>query len=203
MRDRRLFVAAAVLLAGCTSGPGPPVDDRPREATVMAQRVAKDRQFKTAKDSPLLPEDRATFAGLPYYPFNPAYRVPASLHPDPTSTGVIIELPTSAEELRRMRRVGTLKFTIAGTPLELTAFADAEARTIDNLFVPFGDLTSGVETYKGGRYIELPRTPTGLYDLDFNLAYHPYCVFNPAYVCPVPPRENRLNIAVQAGERLR
>lgn len=201
---RKLAVVAALaIVAGCTSGPGPPLGGESREATVLAHRASKDRMFKTSSESPLLPEDRATFTALPYYPFNAAYRVPASLHQDATTTGVVIELPTSAQEMRRMRRVGTLKFTIVGTPLELTAFADANARSIDELFVPFGDTTSGAETYKGGRYLELPRTPTGLYDLDFNLAYHPYCVFNASYVCPVPPRENRLNIAIPAGERLR
>jgi len=170
----------------------------------MAERAAKDRMFRTdARMSPLLPEQRATFTGLPYYPFNAAYRVPASLTPDPAAGNLIIELPTSAQEMRRMRRVGTLRFTIAGTDLSLTAFADAETRSIDQLFLPFGDATSGTETYGGGRYLELPRTPTGLYDLDFNLAYHPYCVFNPSFVCPVPPRENRLAIPIPAGEKLR
>jgi uncharacterized protein (DUF1684 family) len=70
------------------------------------------------------------------------------------------------------------------------------------LFVPFGDLTNNVETYGGGRYLDLDRTPTGLYDLDYNRAYHPYCVYNTTYECPVPPRENRLAVAIPAGERL-
>ncbi len=70
------------------------------------------------------------------------------------------------------------------------------------LFVPFRDLTSGNETYGGGRYLDLDRTSTGLYDLDFNRAYHPYCVYNPEYDCPVPPADNRLAFAVRAGERL-
>ena len=101
-----------------------------------------------------------------------------------------------------MQRVGTLTFTLKGTTLTLTAFADEGPGPITRLFVPFGDLTSGTETYKGGRYLELDRTSTTLYDLDFNRAYHPFCVFNVAYVCPVPPQENRLAVAIQAGERL-
>jgi uncharacterized protein (DUF1684 family) len=80
-------------------------------------------------------------------------------------------------------------------------FAEQNAG-IDRLFLPFGDATSGTETYGGGRYLELDRTPTGLYDLDFNRAYHPYCVYNVTYDCPVPPRENYLTIAIRAGERL-
>lgn len=152
-------------------------------------------------DSPLLPADRAAFTGLTYYPIDPAYQAPAVLKEN-RSPRLIIELPTSSIELRKMQRVGTLTFTIKGTTLTLTAFADEGVRTITRLFVPFGDLTSGTETYKGGRYLELDRTSTTLYDLDFNRAYHPFCVFNAGYVCPVPPPENRLAVAIQAGERL-
>jgi uncharacterized protein (DUF1684 family) len=79
----------------------------------------------------------------------------------------------------------------------------ARESVMARLFVPFGDLTSTVdETYKGGRYLDLDRTPTGLYDLDFNRAYHPYCVYSSDYDCPVPPRENRLAVAIRAGEKL-
>ena len=67
----------------------------------------------------------------------------------------------------------------------------------------FSDMTSGKETYDAGRYIDLDRTATGLYDLDFNKAYHPYCVYNSSYECPIPPPENRLKIPVQAGEKLK
>ena len=101
-----------------------------------------------------------------------------------------------------MRKVGALGFSVGGTSYTLTAFVDAEAPDMRRLFVPFGDLTNGAETYKGGRYLDLDRTPTGLYDLDFNRAYHPYCVYDAAYICPVPPRENRMTVAIKAGERL-
>jgi uncharacterized protein (DUF1684 family) len=202
MRSTGIVALALLLTAGCSSGPGPPQETTSREALVAARRAAKDQMFRSEGDSPLVAADRAAFRGLPYFPFDAAYRVPASLVQDPTSTGIVIELPTSAEERRRMRRVGTLKFVVGGAPLALTAFVDANARTFDSLFVPFGDLTNERDTYKGGRYLELDRTPTGLYDLDFNLAYHPYCVYNPAYVCPLPPRENRMAFAIPAGERL-
>ena len=101
-----------------------------------------------------------------------------------------------------MQRVGTLSFTFQGTRLALTAFAEEDDRAINRLFVPFRDQTSGTETYGGGRYLELDRTSTGMYDLDFNRAYQPYCVYNPNYVCPVPPPENTLSVAIRAGERL-
>ncbi len=177
------------------------MEDGSHDQDILAWRASKDAMFKSGADSPLLPADKAAFTGLPYYSIDPAYQMPAVLKEN-RSPRLIIELPTSTTELRRMQRVGTLTFTLKGTTLSLTAFADEDARVITRLFVPFGDLTSGTETYKGGRYLELDRTSTTLYDLDFNRAYHPFCVFNVNYVCPVPPSENRLAVAIQAGERL-
>lgn len=201
MRRTLIFaLTAAATLAACTSGPQP-IEDGSQDQDILAWRASKDAMFKSGADSPLLPADQTTFTGLPYYPIDPAYQMPAVLNEN-RSPRVIIELPTSTTELRRMQRVGTLTFTLKGTTLTLTAFADEGVRTITRLFVPFGDLTSGTETYKGGRYLELDRTSTTLYNLDFNQAYHPFCVFNVNYVCPVPPRENRLAVAIQAGERL-
>ena len=55
----------------------------------------------------------------------------------------------------------------------------------------------------GGRYLDLDRNPTGIYELDFNRAYHPYCYYNATYECPLPPRENRLKIPIHAGERMK
>ena len=206
----RFLILALVLgmTAACSSGPQPGPDADAAQS-VVAWRAAKDAMFKSdadrdgdgQQDSPLLPADRAAFTGLPYYPIDPAYQMPAVLK-ESRSPKLLIELPTSSTELRRMQRVGTLTFTLKGTTLTLTAFADEGSGPITRLFVPFGDLTSGTETYRGGRYLELERTSTTLYDLDFNRAYHPFCVFNVSYVCPVPPQENRLPVAVQAGERL-
>lgn len=194
----------ATAAAACTSGPPPPptTSRQPYAATIQADRLAKDQFFRLSADSPLLPEDRPGFAGLAYYPVDPAYRVPAALTPDPQGGDTIIELPTSQNTFDKMRKVGSLGFTVAGTSLSLTAFANVNARTIDRLFVPFGDLTNDGETYGGGRYLDLDRTATGLYDLDFNRAYHPYCVYNYNYICPVPPAENRLEVPIPAGERL-
>jgi uncharacterized protein (DUF1684 family) len=102
-----------------------------------------------------------------------------------------------------MRRVGTLEFMLKGQPLRLSAFVELGAKDVDRLFVAFTDLTSGAETYPAGRYLDLDRNATGIYEIDFNLAYHPYCYYNPTYDCPYPPAENRLKVPVRAGERLR
>jgi uncharacterized protein len=114
----------------------------------------------------------------------------------------ILEIPTSRGERRRHQRVGKLSFTLKGQLLTLTAFLEAGQEDMSRLFVPFGDLTNGTETYPGGRYLDLERTATGIYDVDFNRAYHPYCYYNPAFDCPYPPRENRLPVPIRAGERM-
>jgi uncharacterized protein len=202
-RRRLACVLAAVIAAGCTSGPPPPpTEDRPYEQQVQAARADKDAAFRTRDNSPIPIASRAAFPGLSYFAVDPAYRVPAVLTEDPSQRAVVMELPTSSTELRRMRKVGALGFTVAGASYTLTAFVDATAPDVRRLFVPFGDLTNGAETYKGGRYLDLDRTPTGLYDLDFNRVYHPFCVYDASYVCPVPPRENRMTAAIKAGERL-
>jgi uncharacterized protein (DUF1684 family) len=196
-----------VVLAGsaCSSGPGKPVDTRPYDQQVAEWRQSKDEAFKsTAPDSPSpIPLDqRASFPGLLYFPVDAAFRVPASLTLQPTADPQVLVLKTSGvEKERRMQKVGALSFTLQGSSLKLLAFAD-EGSPLTRLFVPFGDLTNGPDTYRGGRYLEIERTPTGIYDLDFNAATNPFCVYNTSYDCPIPPRENRLTVAIRAGEKL-
>lgn len=151
-------------------------------------------------ESPLPAERRSTFPALEYFPIDETFRVPAALQ---LARGDdVMEMSTSTGTRRAMRRIGTLAFTLQGTPLTLTAFVEASDQTLARLFVPFGDATNASETYRAGRYLDLDRTATGLYDLDFNRAYHPFCLFNPTFECPIPPRENHLSVSVRAGERL-
>jgi uncharacterized protein (DUF1684 family) len=182
-----------VLAAACTKPPVPYADQ------IAAWHAEKDRFMKSA-ESPVPEDQRAAFPPLPYFPIDPAYRVPAVLQPAPGSAA--IEMPTSTGKRRKMRRVGTLSFTVKGQPLSVGAFVEADQQDMRRLFVPFGDLTNGPETYPGGRYLDLERTGSGVYDLDFNRAYHPFCFFNAAYDCPYPPPESRMKVPIRAGERL-
>jgi uncharacterized protein (DUF1684 family) len=183
-----------VLLSACSHPPASYPDQ------IAAWHAEKDRFMRGSSESPVPADKRATFPPLPYFATDASYRVPASLQPAPP--GPVVEMPTSTGQRRRMRRVGTLAFTLKGQALSLGAFVEADQQDMNRLFVPFGDLTNGVETYQGGRYLELDRTPTGLYDLDFNRAFHPFCLFNSSYDCPYPPAESRLKVAIRAGEKL-
>jgi uncharacterized protein (DUF1684 family) len=187
------WLVLLVLAAACTKPPVPYADQ------IAAWHAEKDRFMKSV-ESPVPENQRGSFAPLPYFPIDPAYRVPAMLQPEPGSAAV--EMATSTGKRRQMRRVGVLSFTVKGQPLLLGAFVEADQRDMRRLFVPFGDLTNGLETYPGGRYLELDRTASGVYDLDFNRAYHPFCLFNPAYDCPYPPKESRMKVPIRAGERL-
>jgi uncharacterized protein (DUF1684 family) len=190
---RILLAAAAALAIGCTAA------EAPNAVDVSAWRAEKDR-FMRSSESPVPEAQRAAFPPLEYFPLDPSYSVPASLAVSPGED--ILELSTSGGLRRKMRKIGTLQFTLKDQPLTLTAFVDASTNDVRRLFVPFGDLTNGNETYPGGRYLDLDRTATGFYEIDFNRAYNPFCVFNAAYDCPYPPRENRLKVPIRAGEKL-
>ena len=183
-----------IAAAGCGKAP------LPYPEQIAAWHAEKDRFMRGSSESPLPPDQRASFTGLAYFPTDPEYRVPAVLQAAPNSPAV--EMPTSTGQRRQMRRVGTLSFTLKGQPLSLGAFVEANETDMRRLFVPFGDLTNGLETYQGGRYLDLERTASSVYDLDFNRAYHPFCLFNPSYDCPYPPPESRLKVPIRAGERL-
>lgn len=170
---------------------------------MAADRASKDDMFREASDSPVPAGKRDEFLPLEYYAIDESYRAPATLAPFDPALEPIIEMPTSTGQRRQMQRAGTLQFAIKGQPYQLAAFVSADDPGRRRLFVPFRDLTNGSETYEAGRYLDLDRTPTGLYDFDFNRAYQPYCYFDPQYDCPIPPRENRLELPIRAGERMR
>jgi uncharacterized protein (DUF1684 family) len=177
----------------------PPDDTKGYVETMAAARAAKDAELKTASDSPIPAERQAELLPLAYFPIAPEYRVPAVLKATDDST--VFEMVTSTGGKERMRRAGMLEFTLKAQPLKLIAFVPTNSS--DRLFVPFTDLTTGTETYPGGRYIDLDKSPTGIYLIDFNRAYHPYCYYNTTWECPYPPAANRLKVPVRAGERLK
>lgn len=168
---------------------------------VTAQRDGKDDFFRHAPDSPIPPTERDSFAGLGYYPIDRAMRFESlSLGPVPEGLKEKLRVQTSDGAERHGRRVGTLGFSVSGVVQRLVALQLAGARD-DSVFVPFKDATNGAETYGAGRYLDLRAQDDGTYDLDFNLAYAPFCAYSPSYSCPLPPRENWLSARIEAGER--
>src|SRR5204862_3112953 len=147
-------MAVIVGLASACAGPPASYPDQ-----IAAWHAEKDRFMRDSAESPVPADKRAAFAALPYFPIDPAFRVPAVLNPAPGSAAV--EMPTSTGQRRKMRRVGTLAFTLKDQALSLGAFVEADQADMRRLFLPFGDLTNGVETYQGGRYHDLQLTASG------------------------------------------
>ncbi|ADQ66482.1 hypothetical protein C499_01950 [Halogeometricum borinquense DSM 11551] len=166
------------------------------------KRAEKDDFFGSHPQSPIPPEHRDEFSGLDYFDPNPDARVSATVtvHDDPEP--VTMET-TAGNEVRYLRLV-TFSFELRGESVELHGYQ--QEREDDNaIFVPFRDKTTGQQSYRNGRYLELH--PEGeLADgesvvLDFNLAYTPFCAYSDTFSCPLPPEENWLEVAVAAGER--
>ncbi len=160
--------------------------------------LGEDRQNCIVYD-PERPEKRA-FERLDYYPPDRAYAVPATLvriaEPDE------VEMTTSLDLKSTFLRYAHIRFELDGQPQELTAFKSTFAgEWSDSLFVPFRDATSGTETYGAGRYVDLKEPEGEALVLDFNRAYNPLCNYSPAFNCPIPPRENRLPVAIRVGEK--
>lgn len=197
-RHLGLVLAGGLLLAGCGSG-SPDASDGDYVQQLMKTRAATDAAYRNRPGDPVPREAMDRLIPLSYFPPDPDYVVAASLKE--AATRDVVDMPTSTGEVRKEERVGVLEFTLRGQPLTLSAFHEA-GTDMTHLFVPFRDLTSGTETYQAGRYLDLERTPTGLYNIDFNRAYNPYCYYNSSFDCPYPPAENRLTIPVRAGQRL-
>jgi uncharacterized protein (DUF1684 family) len=187
--------ALLAFLAACSPAP------LTYEQEIAAARAEKDAAFKGGDDSPIPAAERAGFGGLAYFDVDPAFRVSSALVESEMSTRVI-EMDTTDGTRQRMRVIGRLDFTLAGERRSLTAYVPETARDTRRLFVPFRDATNRAETYGGGRYLDLERSSIGLYDLDFNRAYNPFCVYDIQYVCPLPPPENTLPVGIKAGEKM-
>jgi uncharacterized protein len=169
---------------------------------LQAYRADKDEAFRESDDSPIPRDNRSGFLGLRYFPINESLRFEGlTLSPYAGTEPVRFEIPTTDGQSRPYERAGTFEFQVDGQPLRLTAYESDDLES-GQLFVPFMDATTGSETYGGGRYLDLEQDADGAYALDFNLAYHPLCVYDPKYSCPLTPQENRLPVRIEAGERL-
>lgn len=158
-------------------------------------RAEKDRFFADHPQSPLTREQKRHFTGLQYFSENPSLRfeIVAEVFPEKAS----LEMQTTTGDVQTYSRYGKLKFEVDGKPAELTLFANQHG-----FFLPFTDAQAGTETYGAGRYLEPESLGNGKFRVDFNYAYNPYCAYNQLYSCPITPFENRLKVAIRAGEKV-
>lgn len=173
------------------------------EMKINHHRHQKDESFKNPQQSPLTEQQIASFEALSYFSPDTLYKVTAVVTLSEDTTTFVI--PTTTDRKPLYRKYGVAKFVLNQQELELTIYQNKRLETVsgyeDYLFIPFNDLTNGVETYGGGRYLDLRVPKDNKLILDFNKAYNPYCAYNHKYSCPIPPDENNLKIEIRAGER--
>jgi len=158
-------------------------------------------EFKDEKESPLTEEDRETFSALDFFPIDTSFIVVAKfeLVKDPVS----FKMKTTTDRLPVYRTYAKASFELKGKQYVLNLYQNenlmASGDMEDYLFLPFTDKSNGSSTYGGGRFIDLSIPKKNEIIIDFNKAYNPYCAYNHKYSCPIPPKENHLDLLVEAG----
>ena len=174
------------------------------EASWNQWRSERDDLFGSHPDSPIPKERRSGFEGLPFSSYAAAWNVEATLEEFSPSQASLV---SSGDGSTPSLRIGQVVGNSPNGPFTLAAFWMNDYG--GGIFIPFRDETNGTETYGGGRYLldsakgaDLG-THNGRVILDFNFAYHPSCVHDPRWSCPLAPQDSVLNFAVPVGERLR
>jgi len=156
-------------------------------------RLSKDEFFRESHQSPLPHIIQQLFTGLRYYDPNPdlVFTLPVT-----DADGSVVQIGTTDGNTRMYRRAATVRFSVQGQEVELTLFDTGHP----GWFLPFRDATSGKTTYGAGRYLDLEPAEDDQVTIDFNYAYNPFCAYDDAYSCPLPPSENWLSVPIEAGE---
>lgn len=170
---------------------------------IEAFRLKYKNDFLTDDNSPLSKKDTAF---LRFFSPNEKFKLKAKFSKIENSTP--FEMATYSGKTKTFIKYGKLDFKIDSIDLSLFVYRNlklAETKEYkDYLFIPFKDLTCGEESYGGGRYIDIlvqDILADNTLTLDFNKCYNPYCAFSSGYNCPIPPKENWLELSVKAGEK--
>jgi hypothetical protein len=173
-------------------------------------RAGRDELFRSHPQSPVPEAERAGFVGR-YFEYDPSLRferVPVEPAPPPAPNALPLTLPNSGDDALAFHRIGSLEIGLPAGPRRLSLFwMEGYA---GGLFLPFRDVTNGDRTYAAGRYLlDTAKSGdlggdllAGTLVVDFNFAYQPSCAFDPRWACPLAPPENRLDIPIEAGERI-
>ena len=189
-----LFLSIALI--SCNSQ-----DKRKLTGKTAFQRLL-NAEFKDATTSPLTEKERKNFKGLDFFSVDEKYKVKATLIK--TLDYKEFYFPTTTDRIAVYQKYGELIFVIDNVPCKLDIYKDEtiQEKYKNLLFLPFLDKTNSFSSYKGGRFIDVLTTEEqkdGTIIIDFNKAYNPYCAYNSKYSCPITPKSNYLDIAIEAG----
>ncbi len=197
MKKQLLLPLITLLLLNCTT------QNSSYEKEIKDFQYELNTSYANSSTSPLTSEDIKTFKALDFFNINENFKVKATLKLTPNEP--IFEMQTTTERVPLYRKYAIAYFSIDGKNFELSLYQNQEHLTSMEyghlLFLPFNDTTNGKTSYGGGRFIdiEIPEKGNSSIIIDFNKAYNPYCAYNHKYSCPIPPKENTLNISIEAG----
>ncbi len=135
------------------------------------------------------------FPGEDWHAVDPRWKVQAKFTPFESPRS--IQITNVKGQTHDGELIGFVEFSIDGQTIRL----DVQSESPKELFMNFKDATSGKETYGAGRMLNAPRPVDGMVELDFNKAYNPPCAYNTFTLCPLPPKQNHLSIAINAGAK--
>lgn len=194
MKSFIAILVVSLCLFSCNNGKQPIKGDTPFQKELNAQ-------YKDASRSPLKEADRKEFEGLEFFKYDSTFVVEAFF--TRTENERPFKMKTTTDRLPEYVKYGFLQFSLNNDMFQLNIYQNQdkliEEPNYDYLFLPFTDETNGLESYGGGRYIDLSIPNGNKLIIDFNSAYNPYCAYNDKYSCPIVPRENYLKTRIEAG----
>jgi uncharacterized protein len=167
---------------------------------IEKDRKDKEAYLKSGAGSPFV-RDNIPFEGLKYFPANEKFNIKSKL--ETIEEKKVVLLGTSDSKEQKYLEYAYAIFELDGVKNKLLILESMEmGPQRGQLFLAFADETSGIETYGAGRYLDVKKVPGATsVELDFNLAYNPYCAYSDSFSCPFPPKENILKVAILAGEK--
>ena len=164
-------------------------------------RLDLNREFSDSIESPLIEIDRLAFEKIDFFTLKVDHAVVAKIELIDTAKPFAMATTTGRPAI--YQKYALLSFNLKGYNHQLYVYESHRLKSMegyeDYLFLPFSDESNGGESYGGGRFISLRKVESDSILIDFNKAYNPYCAYNHKYSCPIPPKENHLNIKVLAG----
>jgi len=205
----KILLLSVVIFAACATSEDSKEENKALDSfnaeaykdSIAAERTKSNIEFKDTAHSPLTSEDIEHFESLDFYPVNVTYRVKAQFIRE--QNAVAFGMKTTTDRLPVYEKYGEAHFELNGKKLILNIYQNQDlkktAEYANYLFAPFADLTNGHDSYGGGRYLDMEIPESDELIIDFNRAYNPYCAYNDKYSCPLIPKENILDVKIEAG----